>query len=43
MDNLGFLLAGYGITILTLAGYFATLRGRARRAAARAERMNAGR
>jgi len=43
MDNLGFILAGYLITVLSLAGYAIHLGGRARRASRRAADLSARR
>ena len=43
MDNLGYLAAGYAATALSLAGYWAFLRRRARRARERLEAARAGR
>ncbi len=39
MDNLGFVVAGYLLTVLSLAGYAAHLHRRARRAVRRAEAL----
>lgn len=39
MDNLGFLIAGYGITAATLTAYYVSLRIRARRATSRAAEL----
>ncbi len=39
MDNLGFVVAGYLITVLSLAGYLFNLKRRARRASDDAARL----
>jgi hypothetical protein len=43
MDNLGFIVAGYLITVLSLAGYAVHLHARARRASRRAADLSAKR
>jgi hypothetical protein len=43
MDNLGFIVAGYLITFISLAGYAVHLHGRARRASRRASHLSARR
>ena len=43
MDNLGYLVTGYVLTALSLAGYWMFLRRRARRARERLEAARAGR
>ena len=43
MDNAGYLVGGYAVTAVALAGYWALLRRRARRARERLEALRAGR
>jgi hypothetical protein len=43
VDNLGFIVAGYLITVLSLAGYAFNLQRRARRASDRAARLTSRR